>query len=139
LIQEKEGITMALPHTLDFIGMAPSNELESDVQQQVDHLQNTCPSVTGLRVTVHKSRQPATEHAVAVRVDVAFQDRELAVLRQHDDDVRVALVDAFDAVTRRTQALRDGKHRPHHHVRAPQLSARNAEAPSSNEKPQRAR
>ena len=99
---------MALPHTLDFIGMAPSNELESDVQQQVNHLQSTFPSVTGLRVTVQKSRQPTTESTVAVRVDVAFRDSELAVLRQHDEDARAAVVDAFDAITRRTQAMLRG-------------------------------
>jgi hypothetical protein len=96
---------MALPHTLDFIGLAPSNELETDVQQQVNHLQKACPDVTGLRVTVHQPREPGGERRVAVRVDLAFQDRELAVLRQHDEDVRAALFDAFDAITRRTQAL----------------------------------
>lgn len=96
---------MALPHTLDFVGMAPSNELKTDVQKQVNHLQRTCPSVTGLRVTVQKPRQLASGRTVAVRVDVAFQDRELAVLRQHDDDVQAALVDAFDAITRRTQEM----------------------------------
>ena len=96
---------MALPHTVDFVGMARSNELESDVQQQVADLQKTCPSMTGLRVTLHQSRQPASERTVAVRVDAAFQNRELAVLRQHDEDVRAALVDAFDAITRRAQAM----------------------------------
>ena len=105
---EKEGITVALPHTLDFIGMAPSNELESAVRKQVNHLQRTFPSVTGLRVTVQKPRQLAAGRTVAVRVDVAFQDRELAVLRQHDDDARAALVDAFDAITRRTRAMLRG-------------------------------
>ena len=99
---------MALPHTLDFIGMAPSNELESAVGKQFNHLQRTFPSVTGLRVTVQKPRQLAAGRTVAVRVDVAFQDRELAVLRQHDDDARAALVDAFDAITRRTRAMLRG-------------------------------
>jgi ribosomal subunit interface protein len=95
---------MKLPLDLRFIGVTPSEAVKDTVQTRIDSLKRICPDATAWRVTVeqeHKHQQQG--RPFAVRVDVTMPGQEVAVSRVHDEDVYVALREAFDAARRKIE------------------------------------
>ena len=95
---------MKLPLDLRFIGVTPSEAVKDTVHARLASLERICPDVTGWRVTVEQEHKHQHQgRPFAVRVDVTMPGQEVAVSRVHDEDVYVALRDAFDAARRKIE------------------------------------
>ena len=108
---------MKLPLDLRFIGLEPSEAVESAVHAGIDHLERLCPDGTAWRVTVQQEYDyRAQGRPFAVHVEVTMTRRDVAFTRVHDEDVHAALRDAFDAARRKIEDLvriRHGDVEPH--------------------------
>src|SRR5574337_210796 len=103
---------MKQPLQIRFLGMAPSEALEAAARDKVARLEHFCGELGSCRVTIestHKHRHQG--HPYAVRIDATLPGHEVSVDRVHDEDVYVALRDAFDDMKRRieesTRRMRD--------------------------------
>jgi len=95
---------MKLPLQIRFLGMEPSEAVEAVVREKAGKLERFGPDLTSCRVTIelaHKHQQQGRRFSA--RVDVTLPGYELAVDRAHDEDVYVALRDAFDDIRRRVE------------------------------------
>jgi ribosomal subunit interface protein len=81
-----------------------SPALDARIRDKAARLEEFDPRITSCRVTVEESsRHRHQGRQFAVRVDVRVPGREIAVTREHDEDVYVALRDAFDAAKRQLE------------------------------------
>ena len=90
---------MQLPVHIRFAGLAPSEAIERAIRQKVRHAERLHPSIIAWRVTVeqdHKHRHQG--RPFGVRLEASLTGREVVVTRVHDEDVYVALRDAFDTL-----------------------------------------
>lgn len=100
---------MQSPLQITMRDMPHSDVLEEHIRQKVKKLENFYPHLVGCRVVVeipHKHKHQG--RMFDVRLDMTVPGGELAVNREADGDVYVALRDAFDAARRR---LEDYGHR----------------------------
>lgn len=108
---------MKLPLDIRFLDIAHSDALEASVRARVSHIERVCPDVMAWRVTIgQEHRHQQQGRPFTVRVDVTIPGQELAITRAHDEDVYVAMRDAFDAAQRKLEdtvrARRDQVQRP---------------------------
>lgn len=92
---------MKQPLQVLFIGVEPSEAVEAAARAKAEKLDRFRPDIMSCRVTIelaHKHQQQG--RPFAVRIAVTVPDRELTVDRAQDEDVYVALRDAFDDMTR---------------------------------------
>ncbi len=95
---------MKQPLEVRFIGMEPMPAIESAALRKAGKLDQFRPDIMTCRVTVElKDRHRHQGRVFAVRVDVTVPDHELSVDRVHDEDVYVALREAFDDMKRQLQ------------------------------------
>jgi len=97
---------MKLPLQIRFLGMEPSQAVETAARSKADKLDRFCPDIMSCRVTIeqtHKHQQQG--RPFAVRIDVTVPDREFSVDRVQDEDVYVALRDAFDDMKRQIEDM----------------------------------
>lgn len=81
-----------------------SEALESHVRQKAEKLEAFYPHIMGCRVVIevpHKHKQQG--RVFNVRLDITVPGKELVVNREADQDVYVALRDAFDAARRQLE------------------------------------
>ena len=105
---------MKQPVQILFLGMEPSDAVESAVRKKADKLDRFCPDIMACRVTVElASKHQQQGRPFAVRIALTVPNHELSVDRVHDEDVYVALRDAFDDMRRQLEdtVRRDGQHR----------------------------
>jgi ribosome-associated translation inhibitor RaiA len=87
-----------------FLGMAPSESVETLVRAKADKLDLFCADIISCRVTVeqtHKHQQKG--RPFAVRLDLTMPGHELSVDRVENEDVYVALRDAFEGMKRQVE------------------------------------
>lgn len=92
---------MKQPLQVRFNGLEPSDAVEAAARTKAEKLDRFHPDIMSCRVTIelsHKHQQQG--RPFAVRIDVTVPDLELTVDRVQDEDVYVALRDAFDDMTR---------------------------------------
>jgi ribosomal subunit interface protein len=95
---------MKQPLQINFHGMDRSDALEDAVRRKVEHLEHFAGDIMSCRVVVdllqkHKHQgQP-----FGVRIDLTVPGHELVVDRVENEDVHVALRDAFDDMKRRLE------------------------------------
>ena len=92
---------MKQPLQIRFLGMEPSDAVDSAARKKVEKLDRFCPDIMSCRVSIeqtHKHRHQG--RPFAVRIDVTLPNHELSIDRVHDEDVYVALRDAFDDMKR---------------------------------------
>lgn len=84
--------------------LAHSEPVDALIRQRAARLQQFHPHIVSCRVVVglagrhqHKGKQ------FVVRLDLKVPGGEIAVDHQHDEDVRVAVRDAFDAARRKLE------------------------------------
>lgn len=95
---------MKQPLELRFIGMEPSEAVESAARAKAAKLDHFRPDLMACRVTVELAAKHQNQgKTFAVRVDVTVPGHELSVDRVHDEDVYVALREAFDDLKRQLQ------------------------------------
>lgn len=95
---------MKQPLQIRFLGMQASGAVESAARRKADKLDRFCPDIMSCRVAIElvNKHQHQGRH-YAVRVDVTLPGHELSVDRVHDEDVDVALREAFDDMTRQLE------------------------------------
>ncbi|ABB74208.1 ribosomal subunit interface protein [Nitrosospira multiformis ATCC 25196] len=81
-----------------------SDALESHIRQKAEKLETFYPQIMGCRIVVevpHKHKHQG--NLFNVRLDITVPGKELVVTREPNEDVYVALRDAFDAAKRQLE------------------------------------
>ncbi|MDT3672175.1 MAG: HPF/RaiA family ribosome-associated protein [Aromatoleum sp.] len=92
---------MQLPLQIVFHGLDPSDAIEARIRGKVEKLETFHQGIMSCRVTVEQQRGHRNhDHRFNVRIDLHIPGHELAINRNHDADVYVALRDAFNAAGR---------------------------------------
>ena len=81
-----------------------SEALESHIRQKAEKLETFYPQIMGCRIVVevpHKHKHQG--NLFNVRLDITVPGKELVVTREPNEDVYVALRDAFDAAKRKLE------------------------------------
>lgn len=103
-----------------------STALSARIRELSERLGERHPGIINCRVAVaHETARPGRKRAFEVTVRVRVPGRELVASREHDEDVYVALRDAFEAIRRQ---LIDAAAAPRDAARA--LPKSNAEVPT---------
>ncbi len=116
---------MRLPLQISFQGMDRSDAVEAAVREKARHLERFSGGIMSCRVAVdllqkhHRQGRP-----FGVRIDLTLPGRELVVNRVENEDVYVALRDAFDDMKRQLEdAVRQRRGLEKHHVERPGAAA----------------
>jgi ribosomal subunit interface protein len=95
---------MQVPLQITVRDMDHSEALDARIRGKAEKLAGFDASITSCRVTIEKSRKHHRQgHHFQVVVDVRVPGKELVVNHSHDEDVYVALRNAFDAMTRQVE------------------------------------
>lgn len=101
---------MQLPLQITIRDMPHSEALDARIRDKAAKLAEFHPNITSCRVTIEESRKHHRQgrHFQAL-VDLRVPGHELVSNHHHDEDVYVALRDAFQAVRRQLDELTRGK------------------------------
>ena len=93
---------MQIPLQITTYGIDHSDVLETHIRDKAQNLDALINHATSCRIVV-KSPHQHIQHGnqYSVRIDIGVQGSEIAVNRDHADDVYIALRDAFDAANRK--------------------------------------
>jgi len=92
---------MKLPLQIRAHNVSISDAVKQDIQEKAATLDQFSDQIMGCRVTVNSpSRRQHQGSRYNVRIDVTLPGDEIVVKRQLDEDLYVAVRDAFDAVRR---------------------------------------
>jgi ribosomal subunit interface protein len=95
---------MQVPLQITVRDMPHSEALDARIRDKAAKLSEFDPNITSCRVTVEESRKHHRQgRHFQVVVDVRVPGKELVANRSHDEDVYVALRDAFDAMKRQVE------------------------------------
>ena len=96
---------MKLPLQITFRGMVPQPSLEGEIRHRVERLDHWRHGVMSCHVVVQaEGNRHRQGHEYRVKVDVRVPEGEIvAGSHQGDEDVRVAMHGAFDAVDRQIE------------------------------------
>jgi ribosomal subunit interface protein len=95
---------MQVPLQITIRGAAHSEELETHIRNKSKKLDEFFEHITSCRVVVempHKHHHQGKQFNV--RIDIGVPGHEIVVNRDHDEDVYVALRDAFDSAKRQLE------------------------------------
>jgi ribosomal subunit interface protein len=99
-----EANAMQLPVQVTYRGMDSSAALDTAVREKAAKLEQFHPRIMSCRVVVEETARHKTKgKPFEVRIDLKVPGGEVAVTREHDSDVYVALRDAFDAARRKLE------------------------------------
>ena len=99
---------MDIPLQITFRDLAHSEALEARIRQYASKLEHAARDIHSCRVTVEElDRHKQSGRQFMIRLDIRARDHEIAVNRQHDEDVYVALHEAFDAAKRQLERLNE--------------------------------
>lgn len=100
----QQGNLMQIPLKITMRHIPQSDALEARIRQGAAKLDEFHPNITGCQVVVEEQRRhPHQGRWFNVRIAVHVPNHDIVVNRDHDEDVYVALRDAFAAVTRRLE------------------------------------
>lgn len=97
---------MDTPLQVTFRDLPHSPALGEKIRERAERLQELSPRITSFRVTLerrHRHKRHGREYNV--RIDLRVPEREIVVNQDHDEDVYVALRDAFEAAERQLKEL----------------------------------
>jgi len=95
---------MQLPLQINVHGLPHSEALEARVREHAAKLEEFHSRIVSCRVTVEESRKRRGKgRHFQVRVDVRIPGKEIVASHDHDEDVYVAVRDAFQAVRRQLE------------------------------------
>lgn len=100
---------MQVPLQITMQGMDHSDALETDIRNRAEKLERFHPKMMSCRVTVEQVRKHHQQgRHFTVRIAARVPGEEIAITRDHDEDIYVALRDAFDSARRRLEeAIRE--------------------------------
>ena len=92
---------MDVPLQISFHGIQHTDAVYNAIREKARRLERHYDRITSCRVVLElAARHKRQGKQVAVRIDLKVPGGEFAVTREHDEDIHVALRDAFDAVRR---------------------------------------
>jgi ribosome-associated translation inhibitor RaiA len=95
---------MDIPLQVSLRGIAHSGALDDAIRQRAAKLERYYDRIVNCRVVLElAARHQRKGKQYTVRIDLKVPGDELAITREHDEDPRVALRDAFDAARRRLE------------------------------------
>src|SRR5262245_32456791 len=101
---------MQLPLQITWRGIGPSAAVESAVKDATLKLEKVNGRIVSCRVTVEQTdRHKVHGRQFSVRVDVRVPGAEVAIDHEHDEDVYVALRDAFADARRKLAERRKAR------------------------------
>ena len=108
---------MKLPVHIQFHGMEPSDALERSAREHIHKLETFAPDIMACRVGIELEQKHLHQgRPYRVRIDLTLPGHELVVNRVQNEDVYVALRDAFDNMKRQREDVvrqRRGQHKQH--------------------------
>lgn len=115
---------MKQPLQVRFLGMEPSSAVEDVARRKADKLNHFYSDIMSCRVAIEQTAKHQSQGRIfAVRIDLTMPNHELSVNRVHDEDVYVALRDAFDDMTRQLEdAVRSMRGHEKVHAVSPERS-----------------
>jgi len=97
---------MDTPLQVTFRDLPHTPALDEKIREEAAKLQSLSERITSCRVTLerrHRHKRHGREYNV--RIDLRIPEREIVVNHDHDEDVFIALREAFDAAERQLKAL----------------------------------
>jgi ribosomal subunit interface protein len=95
---------MQLPVQITFRGMESSAAIDTAVRERVGKLEQFHARIMSCRVVIEQpARHKQQGKQFVVHIDLKVPGGEIAVNRDHHEDVHVALRDAFDAARRKLE------------------------------------
>ena len=95
---------MQIPLQVSFHGIAHSDTLYQAIRERAHKLEQYYPHIMSCRVVLELAgRHQRKGKPYTARIDLKVPGGEIAVTHEHDEDVQVALRDAFDAARRRLE------------------------------------
>jgi ribosomal subunit interface protein len=95
---------MQLPVQITFRGMESSAAIDTAVRERVGKLEQFHARIVSCRVVIEQpARHKQQGKQFVVHIDLKVPGGEIAVNRDHHEDVHVALRDAFDAARRKLE------------------------------------
>lgn len=89
---------MQVPIQITFRNIPRSDALDEHIRQKAEKLEEFHSRIISCRVTVEELRKHHRQgRQFCVSVDLRLPGREIVANRNHDEDVYIALRDAFDA------------------------------------------
>jgi len=97
---------MPIPLLITFRDMAHSTALETRILEKVAKLETVCADLANCEVTIEiPHRHKHQGHGFNVRIDAKLPGREVVADASHDDDVYIAVRDAFNAARRQLEEI----------------------------------
>lgn len=108
---------MKIPSQIQFLGMAPTEALETSARQHIKKLSSFAPDLMACRVTLELSQKHQLQgRPFSVRIDVTLPGLELVVNKVQNEDIYVSMRDAFDNMKRQIEdAVRKRRGQVKHH------------------------
>ncbi len=108
---------MDIPLQISLHGIGHSDALYNSIRERAGKLERFHEHIVSCRVVLELGARHARQgKQVNVRIDLKVPGGELAVTREHDEDVQVALREAFDAARRQLEdhvrEKRDARRQP---------------------------
>jgi ribosomal subunit interface protein len=101
---------MQVPLQISLHGIEHSDPLYDAVRDKVEKLERYYDRITSCRVVLElEGRHRRKGRQFSVRIDLKVPGDEIVVTREHDEDVMVALRDAYDAARRRLEDYARGQ------------------------------
>lgn len=95
---------MKLPVHIEFHGMEPSEAFEASVREHMHKLESFAPDIMACRVAIDLEQKHQHQgRPYTVRIDLTLPGHELVVNRVHNEDVYVAMRDAFNNMRRQLE------------------------------------
>ncbi len=95
---------MQLPLQVSLHGIAASDALQNAIREKAEKLERFYEHIVSCRVVLSlEGRHKRQGKQFTARIDLKVPGGEIAVTHEHDEDVQVALRDAFDAARRRLE------------------------------------
>ncbi|WP_296483315.1 HPF/RaiA family ribosome-associated protein [Rhodoferax sp.] len=108
---------MKLPVHIQFHDMEPSGALEASAREHAHRLESFAPDIMACRVHIDMEQKHKHQgNPFGVRIDLTLPSHELVVNRVQNEDVYVALRDAFDNMKRQLEDVvrkRRGQEKQH--------------------------
>jgi len=95
---------MEIPLQISLHGIAQSDALYRAIREKAEKLERYYDHIISCRVVIELgARHKRKGKQFNVRIDLKVPGGEIAVTHEHDEEVQVALRDAFDAARRRLE------------------------------------
>ena len=101
---------MEIPLQISLHGIEHSNALYNAIREKADKLERYYDHIMSCRVVLELAgRHKRHGKQFSVRIDLKVPGGELVVTREHDEDLQIALRDAFDAARRQLEDYARGQ------------------------------